>query len=57
MVESSEITFKAYETEDGGYAARALGYSIFTVGDFWDDLKDMVQDAVLCHFEDGEAPN
>ena len=21
-----------------------------------DDLKDMVRDAVLCHFDDGEAP-
>ena len=51
-----EIRFEVYETEEGSYEARALGHSIFTVGDSWDDLKDMVKDAVLCHFEDGDAP-
>ena len=25
-------------------------------GDDWDDLKDMVRDAVLCHFDDRETP-
>ena len=52
----TEVTFEAYEAEEGGYYARALGYSIFTQGDDWEDLKEMVQDAVLCHFDDGCAP-
>ena len=30
--------------------ARALGYSIFTQGEDWNDLRAMVKDAVACHF-------
>ena len=37
---------------DGGYTARALGYGIHTQGEDWNDLKAMVRDAVLCHFDD-----
>ena len=48
-----EITFNAYQEEDGGYYAAAEGYSIVTQGDDWDDLKYMVRDAVLCHFDEG----
>ena len=55
-VRPSEIIFEVTEGIEGGYDARALGYSIFTFGDSWDDLKEMVQDAVLCHFDDGCAP-
>ena len=33
-----------------------MGFSIFTQGDDWDDLKYMMRDAVLCHFDDGKAP-
>lgn len=32
--------------------AKALGCSIFTQGEDWNDLKAMVRDAVLCHFDD-----
>ena len=49
----SEITFNAYQEEDGGYYAVAEGYSIVTQGDDWDELKEMVLDAILCHFDDG----
>ena len=52
----SEITFEAFEEDDGGYYACAVDYAIFTQGDDWDELKYMVQDAVLCHFDEGEAP-
>ena len=52
----TEIIFEAYEAEEGGYYAVAKGFSIVTQGDSWDDLKYMVQDAVLCHFDDGCAP-
>lgn len=44
------------ESDEGGCEARALGHGIFTQGDDWNDLKGMVRDAVLCHFEDGSAP-
>ena len=52
----AEIIFQVWESPQGGYTARALGYSIFTEGDNWDDLKYMMRDAVLCHFDDGETP-
>ena len=53
---SPEITFEVTDAEEGGYNARAVGYSIFTQGEDWDDLKEMIRDAVLCHFDDGMAP-
>lgn len=52
----NEIIFEVTEACEGGYDAKALGHDIFTEGDNWDDLKEMVRDAVLCHFDDEEAP-
>ena len=52
MTESSEIVFEVTEATEGGFNARALGYSIFTQGEDWSDLKSMVIDAVRCHFDD-----
>jgi hypothetical protein len=52
----NEIVFEITETFDGGYDARAVGHSIFTQGSDWADLKEMVRDAVLCHFDDDELP-
>lgn len=51
-----EIIFVVEEAPEGGYQARALGYSIFTEADSFEELKKMVQDAVVCHFEDQERP-
>ncbi len=52
----NEIIFLVEESPEGGYIARALGYSIFTEADTWDELKEAVQDAVRCHFEEGQHP-
>ncbi len=52
----TEIVFQVREASEGGYTARAVGYNIFTQGEDWEDLKFMLRDAVLCHFDDGEAP-
>lgn len=52
-----EIIFAVEESPEGGYEARALGYSIFTEADTLDDLKRMVRDAVNCHFEAEEKPS
>jgi hypothetical protein len=53
----SEIIFQVTEDEtDGGFIARALGYSIVTEADTWDELRANVREAVLCHFDDGKAP-
>ncbi len=35
---------------------RALGYSICTQGENWEDLKEMARDAVRCHFDKDRAP-
>ena len=51
-----EVVFEVHEAEEGGYYAAAIGYDIVTQGDTWEELKLMAQDAVLCHFDDGEAP-
>ena len=52
----SEIIFLVEESIEGGYEASALGHSIFTEADTFQELKHMVQDAVRCHFEEAERP-
>ncbi len=51
-----ELIFVVEGAPEGGYEARALGESIFTEAETWDELKEAVQDAVRCHFEEGERP-
>lgn len=46
-----EIVFLVEEAPEGGFQARALGHSIFTEADTWDELKEAVRDAVQCHFD------
>jgi predicted RNase H-like HicB family nuclease len=49
-----EIIFEVREDEvDGGFVATALGHSIATQGDTAEELREMVRDAVHCHFRDG----
>ncbi len=52
----TEIIFEVIESDDGGFEARALGYSIFTQGEDWDDLKEMSREAVQCHFDKQSTP-
>ena len=52
----SEIIFSVQESVNGGYEARALGYDIYTQGETLEELREMVRDAVRCHFENGSAP-
>jgi hypothetical protein len=52
----SEIIFAVEESSEGGYEARALGYSIYTDADTLEELREMVRDAVRCHFDDGDRP-
>jgi len=53
----SEIIFSVEESPEGGYEARALGYSIFTQADDMDELKRNVREAVHCHFDEGQTPS
>ncbi len=47
----NEIIFIVEESAEGGYEAKALGYSIFTEADTIDDLKQNIREAIHCHFE------
>jgi hypothetical protein len=47
----TEIIFLVEESPEGGYEAKALGYSIYTDGDTMEELKQNVREAVRCHFE------
>lgn len=49
-----EVIFEIRDAEEGGYYARALGHSIFTEADTWDELRKNVLEAVSLHFE-GDA--
>lgn len=51
-----EIIFLVEEAPEGGYMARAIGYSIFTEGEDLDEIRSNVRDAVRCHFEDKDMP-
>lgn len=50
-----EIIFLVEEAEEGGYAARALGESIFTEGETMQKLKENIQEVLDCHFDDASA--
>jgi hypothetical protein len=52
----NEIIFVVSEPPGGGYAAEALGHSIFTGADTLEELNAMVRDAVVCHFEEDVRP-
>ena len=52
----TEIIFSVEESPEGGYEAKALGHSIYTQGDTLEELKEMVRDAVCCHFDEGTRP-
>jgi hypothetical protein len=43
---SSEIIFEISESAEGGYEAKALGYSIYTQADTPEELKQMLKDAL-----------
>lgn len=52
----NEIIFIVEESPEGGWTARALGYSIFTEAETENELKKNIKEAVSCHFEEGNAP-
>jgi len=52
----NELIFLVEEAPEGGFTAKALGESIFTEADTMDELKKMIRDAVLCHYEKESSP-
>jgi predicted RNase H-like HicB family nuclease len=52
----NELVFQVTQEGDGGYVAEALGESIFTQGDTWEELRTNVQEAVKAFYFDRPAP-
>lgn len=52
----SEIFFQVWESTEGGFEARAVGHSIFTEADSLEALREMIRDAIMCHFEAETRP-
>ncbi|MCH8089552.1 MAG: 2-oxoisovalerate dehydrogenase [Chloroflexi bacterium] len=52
----AEIIFSVNESPEGGYEARSLGYSIYTQAETMEELKEVLRDAVRCHFDEGATP-
>jgi predicted RNase H-like HicB family nuclease len=53
----TEILFLVEEADEGGYLAHSLHHSIYTQADTLDELREMVRDAVTCHFDDSDVPD
>ena len=51
-----EIVFEVVQEADGGVTAEALGESIFTQADDWDQLRANVREAVQAFFFDTAPP-
>jgi len=56
FVYMNEIIFLVEEADEGGYIAKALGESIITQSETLTELKEMIKDAVKCHFDLAHLP-
>ncbi len=52
----NEIVFEVTQEADGGYIAEAIGESIFTQAESWDDLRKNVREAVQAFYFDSASP-
>jgi len=52
----TELIFEVAQDADGGFTAEALGESIFTQADSWEELRVNVQEAVEGYFFDKPKP-
>ena len=52
----TELVFEVTQEADGGFTAEALGESIFTEADTWEQLRANVREAVAAYFFDRPAP-
>ena len=53
----NELVFEITQEADGGFVAEALGESIFTEADTWDELRTNVREAVAAFYFDRPAPS
>ena len=52
----NELVFEITQEPDGGFVAEALGESIFTQSDTWEELRTNVQEAVEAFYFDSPRP-
>ena len=52
----TELVFEITQESDGGFVAEALGESIITQADTWEELRDNVREAVKAFYFDRPAP-
>jgi predicted RNase H-like HicB family nuclease len=52
----TELVFEIAQESDGGFTAEAIGESIFTQADSWEELRVNVQEAVEAYFFDEKKP-
>ncbi len=52
ILDRMELIFEVRDAEEGGFWARALGHSIFTQGQTWEELRANALEAAALHFED-----
>jgi hypothetical protein len=52
----NELVFQVTQEGDGGFVAEALGESIFTQADTWDELRTNVREVVTAFYFDRPAP-
>jgi hypothetical protein len=52
----NEIVFEISQDSDGGFTAEALGESIFTQADNWEELRANVREAVQAFYFDSVPP-
>jgi len=52
----NELVFEVVQEADGGFVAEALGESIFTQADTWEELRNNVREAVTAFYFDKPAP-
>lgn len=51
-----ELVFEVTQEGDGGFVAEALGESIITEANTWDELRTNVKEAVKAFYFDRPAP-
>ena len=51
-----ELIFEVTQDADGGFVAEAIGESIFTQADNWEELRANVREAVQAFYFDSVAP-
>ncbi len=53
----NELVFQVTQESDGGFVAEALGESIITQADTWDELRVHVREAVTAFYFDQPRPD